>query len=126
MPLPMRLARFNRSFTNRISARFAGHLPPFALIHHVGRRSGKPYATPIAVFRRVDGFVIAMTYGTETEWSKNVLAAGGCAIEYRGKRIALSDPRLTTVAEVRDRLPPLVRVILSLINAQDAMVLTLR
>src|SRR5688572_4039853 len=119
----MRLARFNRSFTNRVSARFAGRIPPFAIIHHIGRKSGKPYATPIVVFRRADSFVIAMTYGVEAEWSKNVLAAGGCTIEYRGKSIALVNPSLTSVSEVSDRLPRFVRFILKRINAHDAMVL---
>ncbi|CAN5599026.1 nitroreductase family deazaflavin-dependent oxidoreductase [soil metagenome] len=124
MPLPMRLARFNRSFTNRIIARFAGRLPPLAIIHHVGRKSGKSYVTPIVVFRRADIFVIVMTYGIETEWSKNVLAAKGCAIEYRGKQIALTEPRLTSFAEFRDQMPALVRFILKRINAHDAMVLS--
>jgi hypothetical protein len=31
-------------------------------------------------------FIIALTYSSESEWVKNVLAAGGCELKTRGKR----------------------------------------
>lgn len=124
MPLPKRLARVNRSVTNRITRLIAGRIPPLAIVHHVGRKSGKLYATPIMVFKRPSGFVIAMTYGTDTEWSKNVLAAGGCTIEYRRKLLPVTNPRLTTISDVSGDVPWLVRFILKRINAHDAMMLT--
>jgi deazaflavin-dependent oxidoreductase (nitroreductase family) len=73
------LAKINVAFTNRITSLFAGSLPGFGILTHVRRRSGKVYRTPINVFRASNGFIIALTYSSQSEWAKNVLAAG----EYR-------------------------------------------
>jgi F420H(2)-dependent quinone reductase len=68
------LAKINIAFTNRITGLFAGWLPGFGILTHVGRKSGKVYRTPINVFRATNGFVIALTYSSQSEWVKNVLA----------------------------------------------------
>src|SRR5580704_19353031 len=78
------VAAFNRAVTNRITSRFAARLAGFAILTHVGRRSGTLYHTPVNVFPASEGFLIALTYGRESEWVKNVLAAGGCELETRG------------------------------------------
>ena len=57
---------------------------PFALVRHVGRRSGKRYATPLLARRVEDGFVIELTYGPDVDWYQNVLAAGGGTLVLRG------------------------------------------
>ena len=85
MPLPDRLATFNRSVTNRIVRTFAGHLPWFAIVVHRGRKSGRIYRTPVNAFGIDDGFVIALTYGPDRDWVKNVLAAGRCGLIVRGR-----------------------------------------
>ena len=36
--------------------------------------------------------MFALTYGAESDWVQNVLAAGGCVIETRRRRITLVDP----------------------------------
>jgi hypothetical protein len=53
------LAKINIAFTNRITSLFAGWLPGFGILTHVGRKSGKVYRTPINVFRASKGFTIA-------------------------------------------------------------------
>lgn len=68
------LARINIAFTNRITSLFAGWLPGFAILTHVGRKSGKVYRTPVNVFRASNGFIIALTYSSQSEWVKNVFA----------------------------------------------------
>src|ERR1700730_2254544 len=88
------VAAFNLAVTNRITTRFANRLPGFGILTHVGRKSGKVYRTPVNVFRAPDGFLIALTYGTHSEWVKNVLAAGGCQLETRGARYQLSSPTI--------------------------------
>jgi len=75
------LAKINIAFTNRITGPFAGWLPGFGILTHVGRKSGKTYRRPINVFRKPDGFVIALTHSSQSEWVKNVLAAGGCELK---------------------------------------------
>jgi deazaflavin-dependent oxidoreductase (nitroreductase family) len=72
------LAKFNILVTNRITGLFAGWVPGFGILTHVGRKSGKVYRTPINVFRAPNGFIIALTYSSTSEWVKNVLAAAGC------------------------------------------------
>ncbi len=74
----------------RITGRFAARLPGFGILTHVGRKFGKVYRTPINVFRAPTGFVVALTYSSESEWVKNVLAAGGCELRTRGKKYQLS------------------------------------
>jgi deazaflavin-dependent oxidoreductase (nitroreductase family) len=76
---------------NPLTRRLAGsRFGPFSLIRHVGRRSGKLYETPIIAARVSDGFVIELTYGPDVDWHKNVLAAGGCTLVWRGQEYAIS------------------------------------
>src|SRR5215475_9995576 len=88
------LAKINIAFTNRITGLFAGWLPGFGILTHVGRKSGKVYKTPVNVFRAPNGFIIALTYSSQSEWVKNVLAAGGCELKTRGKKYQLSSPKV--------------------------------
>lgn len=94
MPLPRSVARLNRSVTNRILGPLAPYLPAFGVVIHRGRTSGRLYRTPVNVFRRPDGFVIALTYGATSDWVRNVLAHGGCLLETRGRIYELTSPRL--------------------------------
>jgi len=114
------LAAFNLAVTNRISSRFAPRLPGFGIVTHVGRKSGRVYRTPVNVFRAPNGFLIALTYGRESEWVRNVLAAGGCELETRGVRYQLSAPTIMHDPTHR-RFPFPVRVILGFVGANDFM-----
>jgi deazaflavin-dependent oxidoreductase (nitroreductase family) len=123
MAIPQWLARFNRRATNRLTGTFADRLPGFAIVTHTGRRSGRVYHTPTNVFRDGDDYIIALTYGANTDWVRNVLAAGGCEIVTRGRRVRLINPRI--VADPSRRWAPLfVRLILGIINAPEYMRLT--
>jgi deazaflavin-dependent oxidoreductase (nitroreductase family) len=75
---------------NPLTRRIA-HSPfgPFAIVRHVGRRSGKHYETPIIVRPVQDGFVIELTYGKDVDWHKNVLAAGRCTVLWHGKEYVI-------------------------------------
>ena len=117
------VAAFNLAITNRITSRFAARLPGFGILTHVGRKSGRVYRTPVNVFRAPEGFLIALTYGRESEWVKNVLAAGGCELETRGVRHLLSAPTIMH-DPTRRRFPPFVQIVLRLIGADDFMQLS--
>src|SRR5260221_7906628 len=114
------VAAFNRAITNRITSRFADRLPGFGILTHVGRKSGKLYLTPVNVFRAPEGFLIALTYGRESERVKDVLAAGGCELETRGLRCQLLAPTIVH-DPTRRRFPLPVRIVLRLIGATDFM-----
>ena len=94
MPLPRRLAQINRSVTNRILGRMAGWMPGFAIVLHTGRHSGRAYRTPVNAFRMDGGYRIALTYGANSDWVRNVMAAGGCQIVTRRTRHSLTEPRI--------------------------------
>jgi deazaflavin-dependent oxidoreductase (nitroreductase family) len=112
------VAAFNLAVTNRITSRFAHRLPGFGILTHVGRKSGRVYRTPANVFRAPEGFLIALTYGRESEWVKNVLEAGECELETRGVRYHLSAPTIVH-DPTRRRFPLPVRTVLRLIGAND-------
>jgi deazaflavin-dependent oxidoreductase (nitroreductase family) len=118
------LAKINIAFTNRITGLFAGWLPGFGILTHVGRKSGKVYQTPVNVFRASNGFIIALTYSSESEWVKNVLAAGGCGLRTRGKKYQLSSPKVVRDPTQR-RFPIPVRVVLRIVGADEYMQLSI-
>jgi deazaflavin-dependent oxidoreductase (nitroreductase family) len=117
------VAAFNLAVTNRITSRFAPRLPGFGILTHVGRKSGRVYRTPVSVFRAPEGFLIALTYGREGEWVRNVISAGGCQLETRGVQYQLSAPTIVH-DPTRRRFPTPVRIVLRLIGADDFMQLS--
>jgi deazaflavin-dependent oxidoreductase (nitroreductase family) len=118
MPLPPALATFNKHVTNRITGPFAGVLPGFAVVTHVGRKSGRTYRTPVNMFRRGDDYVFVMTYGPDVDWVKNVDAAGGAEIRTKRRTVRLADPRHVT-DEARRCVPAAVRPILRLLGVDE-------
>src|SRR5580692_3426083 len=117
------LAKVNIVLTNRITSLFAGWLPGFGILTHIGRKSGKVYQTPVNVFRTPNGFVIALTYSSESEWVKNVLAAAGGELKTRGKNYRLSAPKVVR-DPTRRRFPIPVRLVLTLVGADEYMELS--
>jgi deazaflavin-dependent oxidoreductase (nitroreductase family) len=117
------MAAFNRRVTNRVTGPLAPHLPGFGVIVHTGRRSGRRYRTPVNVFRVPGGYVVALTYGPDAEWVRNVIAAGGCELETRGRHEHLTHPELFH-DEKRSHVPPPVRAILRRLGAADFLRLT--
>jgi deazaflavin-dependent oxidoreductase (nitroreductase family) len=117
------LAAFHRAITNRVAIRFAACLPGFGIVTSVGRKSGALYRTPVNVFREPGGFRIALTYGRDSGWVKNVLAAGGCQLETRRVTYQLSAPVIVHDPS-RKRFPLVVRIILGLIDANDFLTLS--
>lgn len=125
MPLPKGLARFNLVATNRVTGLVAGRLPGFAIVTHTGRRSGQVRQTPVNLFRDGERYVIALTYGADSQWVRNVLAAGSCEVETRGARVALDRPELVHDPDLR-LVPAPVRPILRAIRVNDFLVLSSR
>jgi deazaflavin-dependent oxidoreductase (nitroreductase family) len=123
MPASRKVARFNKRYLNRLFLRVAGRMPGFGIVTHLGRKSGRAYRVPVNVFRTDEGYIIALTYGPEADWVKNVLDAGSCELQTRGRRLRLFDPRIET-DEASSWAPLPVRFILSWIDAPDYMLLS--
>jgi deazaflavin-dependent oxidoreductase (nitroreductase family) len=128
MELPQGLARFNRHVTNPLQRLWAGWLPPFGIVEHVGRRSGKEYRTPVNVFSTTDdgkpGVAILLTYGPDRDWLKNLTAAGGGRLRRNGKTFGVADPRVVTKAEAATHVTPGARPIFARLPFEQAVLLT--
>jgi deazaflavin-dependent oxidoreductase (nitroreductase family) len=72
---------------NPLMRKLAGrrHVPMAAELRHVGRTSGRAYVTPVGAHVTGDIAVIPLTFGNQSDWSKNVRAAGGCSIRVDGQ-----------------------------------------
>ena len=97
-------------YLNPFTRLFAGRLPGFGILTHRGRTTGRTYRTPINVFERGGDYVFFLTYGSDVQWVKNVLAAGRCSLRTRGRDVALVAPELGTDPELRIA-PAVVRLV---------------
>ena len=111
MPAPRWVARANKSGLNRVTKFIAPWAPGWAVVVHRGRKSGKAFRTPLWAFRRGDGYVIALTYGSTADWVRNVVAAGGCELETRRRRYQVSNPRVYRDDNATD-MPAFIRFML--------------
>jgi deazaflavin-dependent oxidoreductase (nitroreductase family) len=69
-----------------------------SVIRHVGRATGRPYETPVGAVATDDGFVIALPYGANTDWLKNVLASGSAVIVDDGSTYEVDQPEVLPLA----------------------------
>jgi deazaflavin-dependent oxidoreductase (nitroreductase family) len=91
--LPRGLARFNRAMTNPIQRQYAWLVPPWVVVCHRGRRSGRLYRTPVMAFVRGRTLAFVVLYGERSDWVQNVLA-GGALLVRAGRTYALLSPSL--------------------------------
>ncbi len=119
MKLSRRVARFNKLVNNRIQGLYAWLLPPWAVILHRGRRSGRQYRTPVLAFRRDRILVIALLYGEESDWLRNLRSGGGHLIRL-GRTFSVDAPQTidTREAAVLARLSPPARAYCRLADKQ--------
>ena len=118
MPIPRIVRRWNKAGLNKVTRRVAPWMPGLGVVIHRGRRSGRVYQTPVTVFAARDGYVLALTYGPDTDWVKNILAAGGCELRTRGRTIQVTAPRLYH-DETRQAIRPVERQVLRAIRVAD-------
>lgn len=115
MPLPVRLARFNRRVTNPLLMPLVGRLGAFATIEHRGRTTGTIYCTPVNVFDCDDDLIVALTYGTHADWVKNVLAGGGTLVR-QGCRLQIRQAVIVGREVGWPQMPVVVRGLLQLLG----------
>jgi deazaflavin-dependent oxidoreductase (nitroreductase family) len=111
MPAPRWVAKANKMGLNRLTKFIAPWAPGWAVVIHRGRKSGRAFRTPLWAFRRQGGFVIALTYGPDADWVRNVMAAGGCEVESRRRHYQLGAPRLYRDETASD-MPAFIRFML--------------
>ncbi|MGA2112976.1 MAG: nitroreductase family deazaflavin-dependent oxidoreductase [Anaerolineales bacterium] len=120
MKIPKQVRYFNKRFPNQLTTRIAhDSWGPFSIVYHVGRRSGKPYETPIFVFPTVDGFVVALTYGPEVDWFRNVSAAGRCRILWHRHEYGIEKIDPLDSESALPLIPRFIRMSLQLMGMRD-------
>jgi deazaflavin-dependent oxidoreductase (nitroreductase family) len=123
MQAPRFMRRVNRAFTNRLMAPLAGFVPPLALVHHVGRKSGRSYRTPVLAFPLDGGTLTPLPYGIDTDWLLNLLAAGSGELESAGRRTAVENPRVLRGEEAMELVARPLRPLLRLASLPGFLVL---
>lgn len=119
MKLSRRVARFNKAVNNPIQGVYAWLLPPWAVILHRGRKSGRRYRTPVLAFKQGSTLIVALLYGEESQWLRNLQAGGGSFVRM-GRTYELGSPRVvdTAAASELSRLPAPVQTYCRLAEKQ--------
>ncbi|MAU83240.1 nitroreductase family deazaflavin-dependent oxidoreductase [Gordonia sp. Z-3] len=94
MKIPKAVARFNKKVTNPIQRQWAPRLAPWAMVEHVGRKSGKEYSIPVLAWVDDDRLSIVLTYGRHTDWVRNVQAANEFGLVRKSKHYKVVRPRI--------------------------------
>ncbi|MCX5395695.1 nitroreductase family deazaflavin-dependent oxidoreductase [Streptomyces sp. NBC_00102] len=117
MPVLSRFSKLPKYF-NPVLRPLARWVPPLAVLHHRGRRSGTPFDTPVQAFRTGTGFIVGLAYHSNANWALNILAAGGGTISRGGRRYTISRPRRRG-PEARADLAPAVGFVMGKLDIDD-------
>ena len=121
-PRARRLIRAAARVVNPLVLRIAGrrHMPILGVVHHRGRKTGRPYATPLGVRPAPGGgFVIPRTFGEASHWYQNIQAAGWCVITYRGADHTVAGPVVVDRATAGPAYPRYERLALRLLGVNE-------
>ena len=122
MPLPAVLPLVNKRVVNPVLRHLAGR-GPFVEVEHVGRRSGAAYRTPLMAFRHGSTVTIALTYGPDVDWLRNVRAAAGCRMHLGPQLLTLGAPVALSEQEGLARMPAGPRQLLPVLGCHDFVAL---
>jgi deazaflavin-dependent oxidoreductase (nitroreductase family) len=93
--------------TKRVPLRSAERSRAYAsVVRHVGRASGRAYETPVRAVATDHGFVVALPYGSTSDWVKNVRAAGTAVIIHDGTEQRVDHPMLVPLSEAENTFAP--------------------
>jgi len=123
MPITTRITGFNKRYLNPLTLKLAG-AGPMADLEHVGRTSGTVRHTPLMAFRDGDVVTVALTYGPQVQWLKNITAAGHARMRLGHQVLQLGAPHPLGRAEALPRIPQPQRTLLRWpIRCQDYITL---
>jgi deazaflavin-dependent oxidoreductase (nitroreductase family) len=114
--------RFHHAVGNPLQLRSAGTPGTYAsVIRHQGRRTGRTYHTPVWAVPTEDGFVIAIVYGSGTDWLKNVLASRAAAIVHQGETYPVDQPEIVPIKSARAYFPATLQRTHRLVGVQGCL-----
>jgi deazaflavin-dependent oxidoreductase (nitroreductase family) len=97
---------------------------PFALLRHVGRKSGQTYEIPIMVWRVVDGFVIVLTYGPQVDWLRNLQATSQGTLSWHRREYSFQTPIFIDEQTAQAALPAFIQGFLARRGTHEYVKLT--
>jgi deazaflavin-dependent oxidoreductase (nitroreductase family) len=92
MAFPRQMAALPR-LLNPLVGPLTRRVPPLAVLHHRGRRSGRSYDTPVQAYSTSDGWLVGLAYDHNAPFALNLLAAGEGEMTRAGRRYRISQPR---------------------------------
>ncbi len=111
---------FLKHFANPLLRNFAySSRGPFALVRHIGRRSGKTYEIPVMVWPVKGGFMIALTYGRQVDWLRNLQAAAQGSLFWHKQEYVFQKPEIIDAKTALPALPSYTKRILQLLGTHD-------
>ena len=117
MTFPRKMAALPRHL-NPLVQPLTRRLPPLAVLHHRGRRTGRSYDTPVQAFHTPEGWVVGLAYDHNAPFALNILAAGGGEMTRAGRRLQVINPRRAG-REARELLPSWARLIMRVVGIED-------
>jgi deazaflavin-dependent oxidoreductase (nitroreductase family) len=118
MPVPRAVRTVNKHVTNPLLRALAGH-GWFVELEHAGRRSGTRFRTTLMAFREGSTVTIALTYGPDVDWLRNVRAAGGGRMHIGRQLVTLGPPTTLSERDGLRRMPSPVRQVLPVLGCRD-------
>ena len=97
----------------------AGIVPVWGVVRHTGRKSGRSFATPIALAAKGDAFFVPLPWGERTDWCRNVVAAHGGVIRYRGRDYRVADPLVVSAADATPAFPRVIRPVIPVVGIKS-------
>jgi deazaflavin-dependent oxidoreductase (nitroreductase family) len=94
----------------------SGIVPLWAVLIHRGRRSGQQYRTPIAIRRIPNGFIVPLPFGPRTDWCRNVRAASGCQIRWKGRTYDATAPEVVDAPAAAPAFPRVLRIAIGILG----------
>ena len=120
MKIPSKVRFLNKKFINRLMMRIAGKRhSPIVIMEHVGRVSGRVYQVPLLAAAFKDGFMFALTYGTQVDWYRNILHSREGRLTVNGRVVHLVNPEPILQETGQRAFGQPAKTILRLINIRD-------
>jgi deazaflavin-dependent oxidoreductase (nitroreductase family) len=119
---PIDRRTISKLYINPLMLKMAGRRSvPQAIIHHLGRKSGQSYVTPVAVAPIEHGFAIPLAYGTNVDWCRNILASGSCTLQWHGATYNLVEPEIIDAAAVIAEFLPVQKIIFRMLKVEQVL-----
>jgi len=122
VPVPRSFRKVGKT-VNPFVVPMAGRVPPLAVVHHVGRRSGRSYQTPVMAFPTPEGWVVALFYGDDVQWLRNARGPRTVALTRSGRRHEVSEVRVLDASAGTPRIPAWARAVVRPVRVRSYVLL---